>query len=117
MRNAESGLRARRERHRAHRKKTRRGMETGALAQTSDSIKARGARTYFEAEIPEQRPASERVHRCWRHFSGRALPALGFRAGSRSARPLPGIAHGKSVALYVFPAIRRAEKFGRNARA
>ncbi len=92
-------------------------MEAGLLAQGCHKIKAKGASAHSEAEVSRQRPPCQRVHRRRRHFPGRAFAALGFRARSRSARSLPRPPNRESLSVYVFLAIRRAEKFGRNARA
>jgi len=106
-----------REGHRADREKTCRGVEAGVLAQNGDEGKTEGKGAHFEGEVSGKRAASEGVHRCGRHFPGGAFAAVGFRAGSISAGFVPRAADGESVAIYVFLALRRREKSGRNARA
>jgi hypothetical protein len=75
-----------------------------------DEGKAEGKGAHFEGEVSGKRSPSEGVHRRRRHFPGRAFAALGFRAGSLSAGSLSRAAHGESVAVYVFPALRRSRE-------
>ena len=83
--NAQSCLRARRERHRTHREETRRRMEAGVLAQRrregkAGEIKAKteDAGAHSKAEVSGKRSPSQGVYRRRGHFPGRAVAALGF---------------------------------------
>src|SRR5271154_7274427 len=84
-------------------------MEAGALAKSDNKIKVSRASEHAKEEVSRKCQARQGVHRRGRHFSGRALAALGFRARSRSARSLPCIKDGQSVTVYVFPPIRGRE--------
>src|SRR5271169_629490 len=102
-------------------------MEAGALAQSgheveSGEVKAETAGTHSEAQVSGKRSPRQGVHRRRRYFPSRTFAALGFRAWSRSARSLPRATDGESIAIHVFPAVRRRperrkDKLQKNARA